>query len=264
VDVVYWEWLKKSYRQQAQYRLAHFINNLGSAIFGFMYIAIWHGVLLGKEHSSPFSIQDMTHYMAFSQCLIWLTLFLTPGLGIQDSMRTGLIGIEMARPASFYLSYISREMGKIVYNLCYRSLPLGLIFYVFAGFHFPGNMTQWLSAFVSISLAVALSLNLFYMVGITACWTVEIRWAHLTLTTLLVGLGGSMIPLRFLPAFLAHLTPYLPFASVNYYPTIIYLGKITTGLLGIFSLQTIWVLVFVLINLGLTSWARKKLEIQGG
>jgi ABC-2 type transport system permease protein len=43
--MVYWRIVRSSYRRNLQYRLSHLVNNLASAIFGLVYIAIWAGVL---------------------------------------------------------------------------------------------------------------------------------------------------------------------------------------------------------------------------
>jgi ABC-2 type transport system permease protein len=102
-SVVYWELAKKNYSLYLQYRLSHFINNMGSCIFGFVYMAIWSGVLAGKEHISPYKAVEMLHYIGFTQCLLWIvSVFSGPGLGIDLSVRTGAISMEMARPVSFY------------------------------------------------------------------------------------------------------------------------------------------------------------------
>jgi ABC-2 type transport system permease protein len=262
--VVYWELIKKGFRREWQYRLSHVINNVASCLFGFVFMAIWIGVLSGKEHASAYSIQEMIHYMGFTQCILWVTAFLTPGLDIQTSVRTGVISLEMVRPASFYLAYLSQETGKIAYSSLFRTGMLALAFYLFAGFYVPEHAGHLLVALVSLSLAVWIALNCSYLIGISACWTYEVRWAHLTYTTLLFGLGGQLVPVEYMPGFLADLTPYLPFASIIYYPTVLYLEKVTTGWEEIFLLQSAWGLVLSLINRWLTERARRKLEIQGG
>lgn len=260
--MVYWELMKKSYQLQLQYRMAHFVNNLGSMVFGFIFIAIWTGVLAGKEDPlSLYNIQNMTYYVAMSQCLLWVVGFTTPGLGIQNNVRTGSISIEMGRPTSYYLVTVSQEIGKIVYNSMFRSLPIGIVFVVTVGFYFPVYWETYIWALLSILLAMLIGINVSYLIGISACWTIEISWAHITYITLLFGLGGQFVPVDLLPGFLAELTRYLPFASVLYFPIMIYLEKMpVTPIL----IQLAWVIFFTFLNLWLTRQARRKLEIQGG
>ncbi|MBA4495323.1 ABC transporter permease [Paenactinomyces guangxiensis] len=262
--MVYWELIKKSYILQLQYRMAHFINNLGSLIFGFVYIAIWTGILTGKEQPDLYNVTDMTNYMAFTQCLLWITGFMTPGLKIQDSVRTGAISIEMARPASFFLISISQEVGKIAYNFLFRSLPIGLVFVVTVGFYVPANGITFFWSLASILLGIFVSLNMNYLLGISACWTTEISWAHLTYITLLFGLGGQMVPVDLLPGSLSQIPLYLPFACSIYYPVMIYLEQVPNTPVEPLIIQLAWGFILAGLSICMTRQARKRLEIQGG
>ncbi|PTM53276.1 ABC transporter permease [Desmospora activa] len=259
--MVYWELLIKNIKVQFQYRIAHMINNLGSLIFGFIYIAIWVGVLTGKEEGSPYSATDMTHYMAYGQALLWMTIFLTPGLGIPNRVRNGAISLEMARPVSYFTYTAAQEAGRIIYNLCFRSIPILLIFALTVGIHLPTNPISYLWMTVAAAVAIWLSINLHYLIGISACWTYEISGAHFMIVTLLFGLGGQLVPLDLLPGNLGLWAQWLPFAGVLYTPVIIYLEKAGMEALLI---PVLWASVLTLFNLWLTGRARRKLEIQGG
>jgi ABC-2 type transport system permease protein len=259
--LVYWQIMRKSYTRNLQYRLSHIINNIGSCIFGFVSIAIWVGVLEGREASSPYNIEEMTYYMAFNQALLWVTVFLTTGLGIHINVRNGAISIELMRPVNYFLYVISHEAGRICYNFLFRSLPISIIFSVTVGFYIPKHPSTYLYAPVSILLAAYLGMLLYYLVGISSFWTNEIKWAHYTIFTLIVSFGGQMIPLDLLPTVLQDIAYALPFAGVIYTPTAIYLEK---GSVGGIWLQVIWALLLTLSVLYITKLARKKVEIQGG
>ncbi|MCS1352090.1 ABC transporter permease [Mechercharimyces sp. CAU 1602] len=259
--MVYLELLKKNFVLQLQYRLAHFINNAGSIIFGFIYIAIWVAALEGKEETSPFTSVEITHYMAFIQCILWFTVFLSMGLLIPERVRTGAISLEMMRPTSYFLYVLSQESGRLFYNFCFRSIPIGLAFSFTVGFYLPHDKLTYVWTLFSLLLAVWLSLNLFYTVGITSCWTFEVSGAHLILFTLLFGLGGQMVPISLLPPPLAELALYLPFAGILYHPTMIFLEKADGDVL---LLPLIWAILLPVFNLALTHLARRKLEVQGG
>lgn len=259
--MVYWILLQKSFLRNMQYKVAHLINNAASAIFGFVFIAIWVGVLQGKENESPYSVLDMTYYIAAVQCILWLSGFLTAGLNIQNGVRNGAISLELARPTNFFLYVTSQEAGRLLYNLFFRSLPIGLVFSFTVGFYIPQHIPSYFFLCISILFAMIISINLHYLVGISACWTTEINWAHFVNFTLLVGLGGQLVPIDLLPAPLSSITPYLPFAGAIYYPVMIFLEKVSSEVIFI---QLIWVVVLTSFNLWLTEKARHKLEIQGG
>ncbi|MBY6036471.1 ABC-2 family transporter protein [Fictibacillus nanhaiensis] len=259
--MVYWILLQKSFLRNMQYKIAHLINNAASAIFGFVFIAIWVGVLEGKDQNSPYNVMEMTYYIAAVQCILWISGFLTAGLNIQNGVRNGAISLELVRPTNFFLYVTSQEAGRLIYNFFFRTIPIGLVFALTVGFYVPQKGTTYLFLCISIFLAIIISINLHYLVGISACWTTEIDWAHFVNFTLLVALGGQFVPIDFLPAPLSTLTQYLPFAGAIYYPVMILLEKISYDVI---LLQLLWAVVLTLFNLWLTEKARQKLEIQGG
>src|SRR5690625_1679366 len=97
---------QKAYRRNTRYRSAHMINNVASAIFGFIYISIWQAasgspvdisalddvvspassVITTPDEYTP---ETMVYYVAFSQVFVWITVFLPSGLGIPQVVRTG-------------------------------------------------------------------------------------------------------------------------------------------------------------------------------
>ncbi|MET3288430.1 UNVERIFIED_CONTAM: ABC-2 type transport system permease protein [Brevibacillus sp. OAP136] len=260
--MVYWLLLVKSFRRNLQYRMAHIINNFASTIFGFVFIAIWAGVLEGKGNTdSIYNPSSMAHYIAFTQIMLWITTFLSPGLGIHLQVRTGAVSLDLMRPVSYFLFVISQEAGKICYNLLYRTLPIAIVYSATVGFYFPREPFTYIVALLSILLAVYISLLLFFLVGLTSFWTNEISGLHNVLITLLFGLGGQFVPIDLFPHWLSTLALGLPFAGVLYYPTMLYLEQVSYGVLG---LQAIWSIVLTIVCLVLTGRARRRTEIQGG
>ncbi|MFC0189264.1 ABC transporter permease [Fictibacillus aquaticus] len=259
--MIYWLLFQKSFLRNMQYRLAHLINNAASAIFGFVFMAVWVGVLTGKESGSPYSIQDMVHYIGTGQVFLWLTVFLTAGLNIQNGVRSGAITMELARPVH-YFSYVTvQEAGRIAYNLLFRSIPIALVYVLTVGFYVPENAVSLLYIFISAILAIFISLNLTYLVGISSIWTTEISWAHFVLITLLFGFGGQLVPIDLLPKPIYSIVALTPFPCVLYYPVMMYLEKAAPHVLLI---QASWAAALTMISFWVTNIARSKIEIQGG
>src|SRR5690606_7468536 len=113
----------KAYRRHLQYRAAHMVNNVASAIFGFMYIAIWQAATSAHPAVDVYGGATMAHWVAFNQVMLWACVFVTRGLGIPEAVRSGAIGLELVRPLDFHLYSLSRELGTVGYNLLYRGLP---------------------------------------------------------------------------------------------------------------------------------------------
>jgi len=257
--LVYLTAFRKAYRLNLQYRAAHMINNFGSALFGYVYIAIWQAATAEKS-IGPYDASTMTHYIAFAQALLWITTFLRPALGIRDAVRTGTISLEMMRPVNFFAYVIGREAGHAYYNLWFRSAVLVAIFSFTVGMHVPETAT--LPVLIpSVLLAAYNGLCLAYLVGIAALWTYEVRWAYWLLHSLIFSIGGTAVPVDVLPSPLGQVTAWLPFACLIHHPTRVYLS-----LAGAEALlpPALWAVLLTGLGLILTRAGRRNMEVQGG
>ncbi|MFZ5826826.1 MAG: ABC transporter permease [Bacillota bacterium] len=244
------------------YRWSHMLNNLASAIFGFIYISLWQSV--APETTSggdPYTRQVMTSIMVLAQVFAWVAVFLPAGLGIHTAIRNGSIALEMARPVPYFPMVLARESGNVIYQGLYRSIPLALLFAVTIGFPAPASAGNLLLTLPSLALASYIGLILFYNVGLSSLWTTEIRWAHWTYHAMITLLSGGWIPADILPGWLGKVAPYLPFASQIYYPVRIYLGL--TGPAGLL-IQLAWATLLTAWTLFITRRALTRVVVQGG
>lgn len=253
---------RTGYLRNTAYRWSHMLNNVASAMFGFIYISLWNAVAPQTPAAGdPYSRQVMLSIMVLAQVIAWFTTFLPAGLQIHNSIRTGAIALEMARPVPFFPQVMAREAGNIAYHAVYRALPLALIFLVTVGFPPPGSAQGLLLALPSLLLGIYIGLAMNYLIGISALWTTEIRWAHWTYHTLMGLLSGGWIPSDILPGLAGQVAPYLPFASQQHWPIRIYLGMAgTEGLL----IQATWALLMTLLCLLVTRRALRRVVVQGG
>lgn len=251
---------KKAYRRNLQYRAAHMVNNVASMIFGLIYIAIWQAAARGSA-VGPYNAESLAWWVAFNQVNLWIAVFLPFGLGIPEMVRTGAVSLEMLRPLDFHLLVITRELGTVWYNLWFRSLPLAIVFALVIGVYVPKNPATYPLLLCGIILAVYIGLCQQYLVGITAFWTVEARWAWQLLNTFQVVLSGFMVPIDLLPEPFYRLARVLPFAPIHHDPASIYLE-----LAGAEALvwPVVWAIVLTIVCRYLTAKARRKLEVQGG
>jgi ABC-2 type transport system permease protein len=259
--VVYLQVGRTGYLRNVAYKWSHMINNLASALFGFMYIGLWQTVAPVTSSTDPYTKGTMTSIVVLGQVIAWVTIFLPAGLGIQASVRTGAIALEMARPVPFMPTVLARESGNVAYQFIYRAVPLALLFAVTVGFPMPASLPSLLLAIPSLMLGIAAGLLLVYTVGMTALWTTEIRWAHWTYFSLTNLLSGVWIPANLLPGWLGRVAPYSPLTAQAYYPIRIYLGL--SGPEGL-AVQAIWVVLLAAWCWYLTGLGMRRVVIQGG
>jgi ABC-2 type transport system permease protein len=252
---------RTGYLRNLAYRWSHMVNNLASALFGFIYIFLWQAVAPPAGSGALYNQRSMTHMLVLAQVFAWISAFLPAGLDIQTSVRTGSIALEMARPVPYFAAVMAREAGNLVYQGLYRSVPLALLFALTVGFPAPGSLMHLLLTVPSLVLAAYIALLMFYTVGLSSLWTTEIRWAHYTYHSLLILLSGGWVPADTLPGVLGQVAPYLPFAAQMFYPVRIYLGF--SGMEGLL-IQLCWAVALTLWCLHMTACALRRVVIQGG
>ena len=109
--MLYFTLASKAYARNLQYRGAHMVHNIASAMFGFMYACIWIG--LGADYAlGDYGTQGMVGYIAFTQAALWVSSFVTNGLGIPQAVRTGHISLDLMRPVHLFSHLMAKEWGK--------------------------------------------------------------------------------------------------------------------------------------------------------
>lgn len=252
--------IKKAYDRNLQYRASHAINTVASAIFGLIYVSIWKGVGT-TGGASGYTLETVIHYVAFNQVCLWITVFMTKGLGIDQSVRTGQIALDLMRPVHLFYHLMCREWGQIAYQLLYKSLPIYLLYVWTLDLPVPRSASTWALTIMALVLAAYMSICINYMIGVAALWTTESQWlfwVHISLSSVL---SGFLIPNDWLPAWLQGIAKMTPYPYMQYVPTKLYLGMESAPiLLG----SLIWSLFLTLLCFAATAIVRHKVEVQGG
>jgi ABC-2 type transport system permease protein len=255
----YWLLLTKTYRCNLQYRMAHLVNTLGSALFGYINIYIWVAAAGPTGQVGNYSVQQLVLWAAFGQ-VMYNFVHWTTGLNIQLAVRSGDVSLELMRPVDFFSYVISRQAGENLYGLVYRSAPLYLLYAVTVGYRIP-PLPSLLLLIPSLALALYVALCLGYLEGLSSFWTTDIRWISYFNMVFLTGASGIQVPVNLLPGFFGRVLPYAPWSALAHYPNYIYLGLQGWEALLI---PALWAALLTCICRGLTNKARRHLEVQGG
>lgn len=258
--MLYFTLASKAYARNLQYRGAHLIHNLASAMFGFIYASIWIGV---GDHASlgTYGIEGMVSYISFTQAALWVTSFISNGLGIPQSVRTGHISLDLMRPVHLFSHLMAREWGQIAYQFIYKSIPIYLIYVFVFSLQLPVQWTTYCLTALSLAGASYLAICMNYLIGISALWTTESSWLYWGNHALINLLSGFFIPLEWLPDGLEKLSWISPYPYLLYVPTSMYLERGNIAWLGG---TLIWCVLMTGVCLLATRVVRRKVEVQGG
>ncbi|MDO7908839.1 ABC-2 family transporter protein [Paenibacillus sp. JX-17] len=258
--MLYFTLASKAYARNLQYRGAHLVHNLASALFGYMYACIWIG--LGQNHSlGVYGTEGMVGYIAFTQASLWISGFVTNGLGIPQTVRTGQISFDLMRPVHLFAQLMAREWGQIAYQFVFKTIPIYLLYYFVFSLSLPDQGSTVLFAFTGLAGAAFLSICMNYIIGASALWTTESSWLYWGNHAMINLLAGFFIPIEWLPDWLEKVAWWSPYPYLLYVPTRIYLGFESVSLLWG---TLFWCVVMILVCLTVTRLVRHKVEVQGG
>jgi ABC-2 type transport system permease protein len=256
----YWVLASKGFAQNLQYSASHLINTVASAIFGVIYIYLWRSVTppTGFGEYTPFLI---TSYISVNQTIMWFTQFgIRAHVKIRESVRSGNIATELARPMDFFAYRVANEYGSMVYTFLFRGIPVGLMLSAF-GIRLPLRAATWAWTIIALLFGAYIAIIESYIVGILAFWITETRSTWWCVATLNLSLGGGSMPLEVLPPVVATIARWSPFACLTYNPARIFLELSGPELV---APAVAWSLALTLVARSLTTIARRKLEVQGG
>lgn len=176
--------------------------------------------------------------------------------------------MRIIKPISYNATFLFQELGNKLLTICILIVPMvvgvEIVCTVISGtvqFEIQGFLLYILSC------TFAYLVNFFFNIcfGFVA-FIIKYLWGANMMKNCIVGfLSGSVIPLTFLPDILEKIFLLLPFASLNYTPVMIYMGKYSgLSLLYYLGLQIFWVLFFWGLSKLLWYVSVKHLSIQGG
>ncbi|MDR0914833.1 MAG: ABC-2 family transporter protein [Oscillospiraceae bacterium] len=238
---------------------------LNSFIMFFLWVAVYKAS--GTGIMSGFTETEMILYIFVS----FITSYLNHSSGaweLTEEIRDGSIAMRIIRPIDFERPYLFFELGDKIMAMYIVAVPafVGIEIYRFVvtGL-FQFNIINFLAFMFSIALGYLLN---FY-IGISfafIAFVTKYMWGLQMVKECIIGfLSGGMIPLNFLPAGLAEVLKMLPFASLTYTPTMIYMGKYSLNETLLFMfMQVVWLLAFYALSKIIWRAVQNNLTVQGG
>lgn len=266
---IYLPFVNAGMQETVTYRANWIFYILGDVLGCFVSYFIWKAVFLssGEGAMNGFTMPQMVVYIF----LMFLTSKLISSGGTYDvgeEIRDGSIAMRIIKPISYNSTFLFQEIGNKALTICILILPMivgvEVVRAVILGF-VQFELTRFL--LYILSCAFAYLINFFFNIcfGFIA-FIIKYLWGANMMKNCIVGfLSGATIPFTFLPDALEKVFLILPFASLNYTPVMIYMGKYSgVSLLYYMGLQLFWVLFFWGLSKLLWKVSIKHLSVQGG
>ncbi len=233
----------------------------------FIWKAIWAAKGLTPEQQvDGFTLAQLTTYLAVGY-IARGAYFTNTDSEIAGRFQTGDVTLDLLKPLDFHFQWLAQAAGETAFRLLFFAAPMALILVPLFGVLPPAGDGWWQFPLLFIA-AFWINAELNLLTGTAAFFLEDITGLMSLKRNLLMLLSGLMVPLHFLPAFLADATSWLPFALISYYPTMAWVGQLgnhgTASFTTVLGLAIAWMLILRLANLLLWHRAKMRLEVQGG
>ncbi|ADD40240.1 ABC transporter permease [Stackebrandtia nassauensis] len=242
------------------YRFEIIIWLIGPLLQMLLLATVWRAVYDGRSTVDGVSLAVMTTYVTIST-IHSLIAHDDMDDWVHERVNTGGVGVDLLRPLPFMEQTLWGSVAQLGIKLLMIVvvLPVGA---VFAGLSAPAHLGLYLIAAV---LAWLVNLCMYLLLSSIVFWTLEVHGLNFMYFVVNAFLSGALVPLWFMPDWLATALSWLPFQAIVFTPASIYVGQLT----GTAAWQAIGVQFTWLVLLSATAvlvWRRavRKTVVQGG
>lgn len=251
-----------------QYRTAAVAGLSTQFVWGCMEILLYRAFWNDCPERFPMGLEALTSYIWLQQALLCVFAMWQWEHDLIDSVRDGTVAYELARPVNLYGMWMARTVALRLSRAALRCWPI-LLFSIMIpspyGLRIRIDLPTFLLFLLSICLMIAVVCGYvlvtysfaFHMVDTNGIQVVSVAAADL--------LGGSIVPLPFLPEPLRSIASFSPFGSMQNVPLRIFGGSLAgSEAVRAVGLQAFWTLVLFVVGIILTHFGIRKTELAGG
>lgn len=265
--MLYWALFLKGFARMAAYRTATVAGLATNFFFGllraYVFIAVFQAS--GRALIGGYDLRDIVTFTALTQALgtplgvvnWWRELML--------SIRNGQIANDLVKPLHFFGFWLARDLGRVAFQLLFRSLPVMVAYPLFFALSWPSSLTRWGLFLASVALAALVSFCWNFLVNLMAFWVVDAEGIGRFAWLAIAFFSGFLVPTAFFPDWLRFLANCTPLPAIINTPVEVYLG-VTTGvpLWQALGGQLAWALGLTLLCQFAFHRGCLKLTVQGG
>ncbi|CAI9411706.1 ABC transporter permease [Aestuariimicrobium sp. T2.26MG-19.2B] len=256
-------YIRNAIRSVWMYRLDLLISFASQIITVWLLKVVWTTVYGGASSVNGISRTQSVNYAVLAGCL-QTALMPWNFSSLADRVRGGQIGIDITRPLGLIGQCLAQNTGTLIARL--PITMVGLVAAALIGaFTLPphGATVIWFA--LSLVLGVVLVMLMNLLMSFITFWSLEVG-GYMMLYRLGTALAsGALIPLWFMPGWLAGALKWLPFQAQMFSPLSIYFGQVEgAGIVRALSVQLFWVLLMIALSWLVWKRAMHKVVVLGG
>lgn len=255
--------VRAAFRTGWVYRLNVVTATLGLLLQVWLLSVVWRSVYGGATKVRGIEVTQAVSYAVLAVC-IQTALMPWEFSSLNQRVRSGQVGIDMIRPVGLLPQVLAHNLGTFLAQT--PIAVIGLVWAVAIGaLSLPPDAAVVVSWLLATLLGVALTLLMNLLMSMACFWSLEIGGYLMLYRLGSALLSGALIPLWFMPGWLAGLLDWLPFRAQMFTPLSIYFGQVS-GTEAWFAIlgQLGWISVVVALLHVVWRRAEHKVVVLGG
>lgn len=233
----------------------------------FVTFYLWKAIYRSSDSMiiKGFSLNEMIVYVLIS----FITAVIVNadiGYLISREVKDGSIAINLIRPINYQKRMFFESLGNLMYNFIVLFF-IGFIGVTILQSSYRGNISilNIILYFISIFAGFLINFYYSYMFGLLSFKITNMWGLNQIMNAISQLLSGALIPIVFFPSWMQGIFNFLPFSSMIYTPSMIYLGKLTNiESIKAISIQFLWIIILMIIGRQMWKALIKELTILGG
>jgi ABC-2 type transport system permease protein len=237
-------------------------------------IFLWHAVFQarGEKELAGYQYEQFVAYYLLTMVSRAFSSMPGHASGIARQVREGEVKKFLIQPVDM-LGFLL--LSRVAHKLAYYSVaiaPFALVFFLCRGYFAdlpPEAATHSSATFAAFVAALIMGFLLGYFLegtlGLIAFWWLEITSLLFVYMLINFFLSGHMFPLDMLPEPWRSIVELLPFRYLAYFPSAVFLGKVTgVELIRGLCLEAMWVVLFLGLSRLMFHYGVKRYSGFGG
>ncbi len=260
----YWSYFSARFRQLLQYRAAALAGFCTQVFWGFIRVMIFRAFYAASTADMPMSYQEVVNYVWLGQAML-LMLPWSIDQELFDMIRSGNVAYQLLRPLELYRVWYARSLALRTAPTLLRSVPMLVVAGLLFGLQAPPSSASAAAWVASTACAVLLAAAFSTLVTVSLLWTIAGDGVRMFTGTIVMLLGGLIVPIPLFPDWAQPVLSMLPFRHLMDTPFRLYMGHIPAGRApALLAQQLGWTVALILLGRWLMGRGIRKLVIQGG
>jgi ABC-2 type transport system permease protein len=259
----YWALARTSAKNALTYRMSFLLGLFGVGFQLVALLAVWRVLLENGSAVNGFTWPQMRGYLlvAFASGAL---VGLLADFRMSFRIHSGLVALDLVKPVRYQEARFAEALGAVWIEALVVLGVVGVAVVVSGPLPLPegGELALFVASMV---LLVPLKFLVVYLASLASFWTqnyIGVQWARVAIVNLF---SGALVPLAYLPGWLATAATWSPFAGMTSTPGLILIGRVDGAQAALLVVvQLGWVVVLWYGAKLLWRSALRQLTVNGG